>query len=341
MADRVTFSLARSGRALLCAVALGGSALSVAPPALAQDVSGAASAYSRGQQADLTGDHSTAAELYELANSLAPSPEALRSALRARKAAGQLAISAGHAEALLELYPDDAKSTEAAEELLTEAKAKLVRYVIECKPKACNVVVDDAAVTTVAKKEHVIYVEPGEHAVSASFGTMQTDRQQSAGEAGEEKSLTFAAPAESRRPKRFAAGTGQADVMSDMGPAVARGGGLSPAFFITGVIVTAGLAGASVWSGIDTLDAHESYRSRRTSEQDLASGRAEYEDGKDKQLRTNILIGAAAGAAVLTGVLAFVTDWGGKTESAAKTPRLQMATHPITAGGAMSLKGSF
>src|SRR5688572_12759748 len=101
MAKLFSFSFARSCRALACAVALGGAVLSVAPVALAQDVSGAASAYSRGQQADLTGDHATAAELYELANSLAPSPEALRSALRARRNAGQLAIAGGHAETLL------------------------------------------------------------------------------------------------------------------------------------------------------------------------------------------------------------------------------------------------
>jgi len=340
MARTTSFSFGRSCRAVLCAVALGSSAFSVAPAALAQDVAGAASAYSRGQQADLSGDHSTAAELYELANSLAPSQEALRSALRARRNAGQLTIAAGHAETLLELYPEDEKSAEIAKAVLEEAKAKLVRYVIECEPKACNVVVDGAAVTTVTKEEHVIYLEPGDHEVSGSFGSAQSSPQKTSGEAGEDKSLTFKAPAESSRPRAFARGSGQLDAMSDMGPR-ASSGGLSPVFFVAGAVVTAGLAAASVWSGMDTLSAHDDYQAERTSQTDLQRGKQEYQEGRDKQLRTNILIGAAAGAAVITGILAIVTDWDGQTTTAAKAPRLQMATHPIIGGGAMSLKGSF
>ncbi|HEY6557281.1 MAG TPA: hypothetical protein VI072_08405 [Polyangiaceae bacterium] len=55
-----------------------------------------------------------------------------------------------------------------------------------------------------------------------------------------------------------------------------------------------------------------------------------------------MLIGAASGAALITGVLALVTDWSGGGEATAKKPaRWQMATHPMNGGGAMSLKGSF
>ena len=41
----------------------------------------------------------------------------------------------------------------------------------------------------------------------------------------------------------------------------------------------------------------------------------EYQEGLDKQLRTNILIGATAGAAVITAVFGiFVSDWGSDDE---------------------------
>jgi hypothetical protein len=287
----------------------------------------------------LTGDHGTAAELYELANTLAPSPEALRSALRARRAAGQLGIAAGHAEELLELYSDDEKSAEIAQATLDEAKQKLARFVIHCKPRACNVVVDDAAVTTAPKIQHSVYLEPGKHQVKGAFGTLQTKAQEASGEAGEEQTLSFDAPPEPKRPKTLPGS--EFDVTGD-GGTVIRERGLHPAYFISGAVVTVALAGVAVWSGMDTLSAHDDYRVERTDPEDFARGEEEYQDGRDKQLRTNLLIGAASGAALVTGVLALVTDWSGGSSATAKAPaRWQMATHPTNGGGAMSLKGSF
>jgi hypothetical protein len=45
-----------------------------------------------------------------------------------------------------------------------------------------------------------------------------------------------------------------------------------------------------------------------------------YDDGKKLERRTNILIGAAAGMAVVTAVMAvFMTDWKGKRKKKAET----------------------
>src|SRR3954451_24716015 len=91
------------------ALIIGFTVLTASPrTARADDVSGAANAFSRAQKAELSADFAAAAELYELADSLAPAPEALRSALRARKSAGQLEIAAVRAEELMERYPTDA-----------------------------------------------------------------------------------------------------------------------------------------------------------------------------------------------------------------------------------------
>ncbi|HEY6557280.1 MAG TPA: hypothetical protein VI072_08400 [Polyangiaceae bacterium] len=270
MAKRIAFSFRRSCGTLLLAAALGATSLTLAPAALAQDVSGAASAYSRGQQADLTGDHATAAELYELANTLAPSQEALRSALRARRATGQLGIAAGHAEELLELYPDDEKSAEIAQATLEEAKEKLARYVIHCKPRSCNVVVDDAAVTTAPKIQHSVYLEPGKHQVKGAFGSNQTPAQEATAEAGGESTLSFDAPPEPKRPRSLAGG-GEFDVTGDGGTAF-RDRGLSPVFVISGAVVTVALAGVAVWSGMDTLSAKDDYNPERNSPEDFRAG---------------------------------------------------------------------
>src|SRR5215470_8692517 len=102
----------RSGSVLRGSLTSAALVLALAAPraARADDVSGAANAFSRAQKAELSGDFAAAAELYELADGLAPAPEALRSALRSRKSAGQLEAAALHAEELLSRYPNDAKS---------------------------------------------------------------------------------------------------------------------------------------------------------------------------------------------------------------------------------------
>jgi hypothetical protein len=105
-------------------------------------------------------------------------------------------------------------------------------------------------------------------------------------------------------------------------------GGISPAVFITGAVLTAGLAGALIWSGTDTLAGVPAYQMNPTPDA-LAEGQA-------RELRTNVLIGATAvvGAATLTTL--FFTRWtGGRIEAA-----------PAVAGAAgaapgLTFRGSF
>ena len=84
--------------------------------------------------------------------------------------------------------------------------------------------------------------------------------------------------------------------------------------FVTGLLVSAGLGGTTIWSGVDTTNNPGAEVVR-----DVCVGQGsecpEYQDGRDKQLRTNILIGATAGAAAMTAVIGiFVTDWGADEE---------------------------
>ena len=278
--------------------------------ARADDVSGAANAFSRAQKAELSADYAAAAELYELADSLAPAPEALRSALRARKSAGQLEIAAVRAEELLERYPNDAKSTELANQTLDEAAKKLMRYEVTCRPSACNLLVDGAAASADAKERHLVYLTPGKHDLKATFGRAQTDAQPAEGSAGSRGSIAFDAPPESQEPPAGAAAVAAGDTgPMDQGTGSKRG--LSPWYFIGGAIATAGLGAATIWSGLDVLSAHDDYQKHPTQ--------AGYDDGRSRELRTNVLIGATSVVGAATVVLALFTDWGGKSADTAKT----------------------
>ena len=299
--------------AFAIAAATCSSVLAVAAPALAQDVAGAANAFSRAQKADLSGDHDTAAELYELADSLAPTPEALRSALRSRKSAGHLGSAAAQAERLLRRYPDDKRSKELADATLEEAKRKLARVEVQCRPKACGLVVDGAAGSSEVVDVHVIYLEPGKHEVNAAFGPDRAVPKVMVAKAGERTSLAFEAPVASAGAPRLTDAGGKTGLVNLSADASADRGkvqrGLSPWIFVTGAVVTAGLGAATVWSGLDVQSAHDAYQGHETQ-------RA-YEDGLDKEKRTNILIGATVVAGISTAVIAMFTRWGGSGDSAA------------------------
>jgi hypothetical protein len=316
-------------------------ALLVPRASSAQDLTAAANAYSRAQQAELAGRPAAAAELYEIADSAAPSPEALRSALRTRRAAGQLATAALHAETLLERYPDDKRSTDLARETLEAAKNDLARYEIACAPESCGLIVDGVAAGPTVRKLHIVYLEPGEHEISASFGSGTAKPAVVSVEAGGTGSLSFEAPPESGGEVSDASSAtptrGGSLGSTEMDPGTtAGGGGLSPWYFAAGVVVTAGFGAAAVWSGLDVLNAHEDYQRNQTQ-----SG---YEDGRDRERRTNILIGAAAGAAAATAVLAFFTNWGG-SEEPSQTGRtgsnITASVNPSLTGATVTIRGTY
>ena len=273
--------------------------------ALADDVTGAANAFSRAQKAELSGDFASAAELFEIADGLAPAPEALRSALRARKSAGQLEAAAVHAEELVSRYPNDARSVELAKATLDEAAKKLMRFEVACRPTVCTLLVDGEAASADAKEAHVLFLAPGKHEVRAAFGRNRTDPQNAEGAAGERGSLAFDAPPEPPEQPLDAEGT--AGTMGDTGSGdhgVSPHRGVSPWFVVGGAIATVGLGAATVWSGLDVLSANDTYKTHQTTDG--------YNDGRSRELRTNVLIGATSVVGAATVVVALFTNWKGK-----------------------------
>src|SRR5882724_10413194 len=172
------------GGGLIVAMALGSRV------AAAQDVTAAATAFSAGQQAELSREWARAAEFYALADRIAPSPEALRSVAKAYLAGGDRANAATQAEELLRRYPNDTASTTLAGVILQQTGSKLARWEVFCKP-SCTVGVDTVAVSTEPRGDHIVYVDPGEHRLVAYFAGNRSASRSVTGDEGTRQQISL------------------------------------------------------------------------------------------------------------------------------------------------------
>ncbi|HUH00778.1 MAG TPA: hypothetical protein VML75_02210 [Kofleriaceae bacterium] len=251
---------------------------------------GAADAYERAQTAAIDRDHARAAELFELANALAPSPQALRSAARSRLAAGQRADAATHAATLIERYPDDQRSRALGNQLLAFLGPRLIRIDVRCAA-ACALEIDGRAAGATGDRDAaraqrwLLYVEPASHRLAARFEDGSEVTRRTFGGPGTELELRLAPPA---RPRVVTV------------PGSAAPTPLDRRWFALGVGATAVLSGAALWSWSDAHDAR--YDPRFTGQPSIVRGR---------ERRTAALLGASLVAATATALLAIFTDWSG------------------------------
>jgi hypothetical protein len=157
------------------------------------DVAAAARAFDDGQKAQLRGDYARAAELFELADDLAPTPEAVRSAIRNYRAAGQLARAAMQALEAKARYADDARTVAVADKTLARLAPRLARLSIACDAP-CAIVIDREALTTELVPHAEVFVLPGTHSIEARFGTEQSDVREVVVKAGEHLQLALREP---------------------------------------------------------------------------------------------------------------------------------------------------
>jgi hypothetical protein len=299
----------------------------------AQATSGAAKAFAQAQAAELAGKPEEAARFYELAHMLAPTAEALRSAARTRFEAGQRALAASHADALLRQYAVDTKSRAIAQNILDATQGHLVSVRVRCRVP-CQIEVDGGATPAPPSEEHVLYMEPGDHRLSASFEGEAGDTQQISGGAGVRLTRNFEPPPRPAQPPPPAHELERATASS--APAVTQEatarGGISRAWFVTSAAVALALAGTAVWSGLDVLSKHDDYKQQPNE--------AGYEEGLKLERRTNILIGAASAAAATAVVLAFFTKWSRDKEAQARsTAAVFVGLGPV--GGSLSITKRF
>jgi hypothetical protein len=138
------------------------------PAAPSNDVNAAAAAFQEGQRLQLAREYARAAEFFEIADQAAPSPAALRSAIRSRQAAGQATRAATLSLRARDRDVADPQSAQLAAAVLAEATARLTRVHVTCSP-ACVVTVDRLAVGGAAAESHDFFVEPGARALETRW----------------------------------------------------------------------------------------------------------------------------------------------------------------------------
>jgi hypothetical protein len=105
---------------------------------------------------------------------------------------------------------------------------------------------------------------------------------------------------------------------------------LGPAVFFIGAGITVALGAGTVVSGIDTKN-NPGVDKVRAACAGKGESCPEYQDGKSAEMRTNILLGATIGAAVVTGVIGvFFTQWSSSPST------VKVGATPLPNGGALS-----
>jgi hypothetical protein len=292
----------------------------------------ASESFALGAAAYDAGKFAEAAPHFEAADASAPSPKALRLAIRSREQAGQLAKAATLAALALDRHPDDANLTKVAKAAIEAAQSKTYKVAVSCA-SPCLLAAGDKIVHGEARTRWTLFLDPGPSTIGASFlGNVAATDQSVVAVAGKSTSIRFEPKADKPPSDKPPSDKPPSDKPpSDKPPSdkllggepppdepPPEGGGgtwrIHPAGFIVGLVATAGLGATTIWSGIDTLNDPGTDRVRAE-----CAGLGEecplYQDAQAKELRTNALIGATAGAAAITVVLAIVTNWGGSSEA--------------------------
>lgn len=292
----------------------------------------ASESFALGAAAYDAGKFAEAAPHFEAADASAPSPKALRLAIRSREQAGQLARAATLAALALDRHTDDADLSKVAKAAIEAAQPKTYKVAVSCA-SPCLLAAGEKIVHGEARTRWTLFLDPGPSTIGASFlGNVAATDQKVVAVAGKSTSIRFEPPVDkppTDKPPVDKPPVDKPPPPSDEPPVdeppvggdeppPAEGRGnwrIHPAGFIVGLVVTAGLGGTTIWSGIDTVNNPGEDRIREE-----CAGLGEtcplYEEAQSKELRTNALIGATAGAAAITVVLAIVTNWGGSEESA-------------------------
>jgi hypothetical protein len=270
----------------------------------AEDVKAAEADFGRGRDAYKQGDYVEAAEYFESADAHAPNERVLELSITARERAGNLDRAATLAQYGLETYPNSEKLRKIGEPLVAKAKVDLLEVTVECD-EACSVLDGTRLLHGEPATKRTVYLTPGDHTLRASWSQDRAAAKPVGGAGGIHVDVAFTAPPIPE--KEVAAAAGAVDPMADAG--AQKKGGLPPVVFWTGVGATAVLGGVTIWSGIDTMN-NPGADGVRQACAGLGESCPEYRDGRSRQTRTNILIGATSVVGVATAIVGiFATNW--------------------------------
>lgn len=304
------------------------SAQAASQPPSADDRRQAADAFDRGTSAMLSRDYAAAAHWFEQANRLAPTPPALMQAIRANERAGNSQRVANLALRLRDLYPDDAQARSMSNDILGRVSGQYVEVRVHCSA-ACALDHDGTL------QEHpAFFVAPDRDIhVNATFpgGTLT---QTVHSPAGSVQSLEFEAPPPPPEPEPGAEPLGGG---GSTAPAADEHHGMPRAVFWTSLGVTAALGGVLAWSAADMYGGVSDYEAAAAA--GASNAQSLYDQGHSAEIRTDILIGCTAAAAVATTVIGIFTDW--KREPDASSQRVGASVGLSPQGGSLLLQGRF
>jgi hypothetical protein len=251
----------------------------------AEDKRQAAAAYARATEANERGDFVVAARELALADDLMPNAVTLQAALEA-------ALDADAAALGMDLVVRAEKRGDSGEIGALAAKARkrfsgrVGRVQVVCPAeKACTATIDGENLSP--QKEHFILA--GKHVAIVTVGTTATRRDVDVPPMG----LVIVTGPDSTKQET---------------PATNSNPGLSPVWFVTGLVATVGTGVGMAISGADTKEKHEMFVASRCSEPGaIATCTSLADDGQGAQTRTNVLVGATAALGLTTIVLGVMT----------------------------------
>jgi hypothetical protein len=298
--------------------------MAIAAPAVAQeDRQAAAREFQEAQHAFAAGDYRLAAEQFEAAYKHKPHYASLWNAARARQRAGDIVRAANLYAKYLREAPPNTRDRNTAQASLREIAPKLGRIEVTA------VGLDDVRLDGEPLVERMVYVNPGAHVVDAVKKGEGSDKDKAVRasptvDAGQTVSVALVPPSVNEaNPPPPANLPPKREVVEKEKEREPRRG-WSPTVVVVGGILTALGAGLTVASGLDTLS--------QRSQFDKDPSQPNLDSGKSKQLRTNILLGATATMAVLTGACAiWLVDWHVKDRS----------VQAGAAVGAFTVRGTF
>lgn len=195
--------------------------------------------------------------------------------------------------------PEELKSKVEAER--EKVNRNISRVVLDASGKKVELFVDDAPH---GGDPPTATLNPGRHAVRVTIDGKVALTREIDVRPGETLRLSVSATKDA--PKGGGVG---GDAGRETRPAPRVGKPLEPIWFFVGAGATLVAGGVAVWSGLDTKNAFDEYE-RDLPRLTQAQADARVSDGHDRELRTNILIGATAGLGVATAVVgAFFVDW--------------------------------
>jgi hypothetical protein len=299
--------------AVFTAVTLGGGALALAEDAspTVEQIQIAERSFSQGRDAFRNGSFTEAAEHFERADANAPNDRVLELAISSREKADHVDRAVTLAQLGIDRYPESDRMAQLAAPLLERAKAELISVTIECD-EPCTLLDGTRIVHGAASTRRIVYLSPGKHSIRANWSHERSASEVVTGEAGAQLQVAFAAPEIPEEPE--APAPALVTVAPEDGGAREPPSGIDPVFFWIGAGVTAAVGGVAIWSGVDTLNNPGKEAVQRECV-GLGTDCPEYQDGKNKEFRTNVLLAATGAAGITTVVLGLLTNWSGSSSA--------------------------